>query len=266
MLDREQMPTAFEVDDIAKTILILVVLAIDELAKAAMRPGEIDHIDLHVMFIVVRQGAIGLSEHQILVLADFDARGRAVAIGHSRGRADHRGIEGRNPARSADRHIELHVGHAERDAAETRDIRLVAANAVAPRAGCLDEIVMLAEAELGTLELLAHRSKSIEQRRATCDDEPGVTAQHLRFVGWQVELAPSHIDPHIVVGRHQIRVARESKTHHVEQRRKALVRNGDVDMFEVNGISEIFGGAIECLLHDERVLKLFVSRRRAGAQ
>ena len=36
VLDREQMLTAFEVDDIAKAILILVVLAIDELAKAAM--------------------------------------------------------------------------------------------------------------------------------------------------------------------------------------------------------------------------------------
>src|SRR5215475_6599993 len=83
-----------------------------------------------------------------------------------------------------------------------------------------------------------------------------MATQHLRLVGRQVELAPSHIDPHVVVGRHQIGVARESETDNVEQRRKALIRNGDVDVLEVNGISEIFGGAIECLLHDQRVLKL----------
>jgi hypothetical protein len=83
-----------------------------------------------------------------------------------------------------------------------------------------------------------------------------MAAQHLWLVGRQVELAPSHIDPHVVVGRHQIGVAREPETHNVEQCRKALVWNGDVDVLEVNGIPEVFGGAIECLLHDQRVLKL----------
>jgi len=33
VLDREQMSSTFEVDDVAEAILILVVLAIDELAK-----------------------------------------------------------------------------------------------------------------------------------------------------------------------------------------------------------------------------------------
>src|SRR5438105_12199631 len=83
-----------------------------------------------------------------------------------------------------------------------------------------------------------------------------MATQHLRLVGRQMELAPSHIDPHIVVRGHQIGVARESETHDIEQRRKALVRNGDVDVLKVNGISEVFGGAIECLLHDERVPNL----------
>ena len=121
-----------------------------------MRAREIDNIDLHVMLIVFRQRVVGLTERQILVLAHLHARGRAIAIGHSRGRADHRRIKGRNPARSADRHIELHIGHPERDAAEARNIRLVAADAIAPGASCLDIVVMLGEAELGALELLAH--------------------------------------------------------------------------------------------------------------
>src|SRR3954451_3705565 len=146
------MSSAFEVDDIAEAILILVVLAIDELAQPAMRAGEIDHIDLHVVLIVVRQRAVGLTEHEILVLADLDARGCAVTVGHGRGRANHRGIKGRNPARRADRHVELYIGHPERDAAETRAIRLVAANAIAPWASRLDVVVMLREAELGAFE------------------------------------------------------------------------------------------------------------------
>src|SRR5262245_54643088 len=150
------MPSALDVDDIAEAILILALLAVDELAKAAMRPGEIDHIDLHVMLVVVRQGAVGLTKHEILVLADLDARGRAVAISHGCWRADHCGIKGRNPAHSADRHVELHIRHPEGDAAEARNIRLIAADAVAPRAGRLDVVVMLGEAEPGALELLAH--------------------------------------------------------------------------------------------------------------
>src|SRR5262249_60248405 len=101
------MPSALDVNDIAKAILILVVLAIDELAKAAMRAGEIDHIDLHMVLIVIRQGAVGLAEHEILVLANLHARGCAVAVGYSRRRADHGRIKGGNPARSADRYIEF---------------------------------------------------------------------------------------------------------------------------------------------------------------
>src|SRR5215470_712222 len=98
------MPSAFNIDDIAEAILILVVLAVDELAQPAVRTREIDHVDLYMMLIVVRQGTVSLTEHEILVLADLDACGRAVAIDHRCRRADHRWIKGCNPARSADRH------------------------------------------------------------------------------------------------------------------------------------------------------------------
>src|SRR5262245_7615630 len=87
-----------------------------------------------------------------------------------------------------------------------------------------------------------------------------MAAQHLRLVGRQLELAPSHVDPHVVVGRHQIGVARESETHDVKQRRKTLVWNGDIDVLEVDCIPEVFGGAIKCLLHDQGVLNLHVPK------
>src|SRR5207244_5629334 len=79
VLDREQMPPALDVDDIAESVLILVVLAIDELAEPPVRTGEIDDVDLYVMLVVVWQRPVGLAENEILVPADLDARGGAVA-------------------------------------------------------------------------------------------------------------------------------------------------------------------------------------------
>src|SRR5215510_808705 len=255
VLDREQMPPALDVDDVAESVLILVVLAVDELAEPAVWTGEVDDVDLHVMLIVFRKRPVGLAEDEILVLADLDPSGGAVGIGDGRGRTDHRRVESRDAARGADRHVELDIGHAERDASEARKVGLVAANPVAPWAGRLDVVVMLREGEPGALELLAHRGKPIEQRRAAGDDEAGMAAQDLRLVGRQMELAAPDIDPHVVVRGHQVGVARKAEPRDIEQRGEALVRDGDVHVLEVDGVAEIFSGAIESLLHDWRVPK-----------
>jgi hypothetical protein len=49
----------------------------------------------------------------------------------------------RDAFRGPDRHVELDIGNAERDAPEARGVRLVAAHAVAPRADRLDMVVVL---------------------------------------------------------------------------------------------------------------------------
>ena len=81
--------------------------------------------------------------------------------------------------------------------------------------------------------------------------ERGMPAQHLWRAGRQMKLAAADIHPHVAVGDHQIGVAGEAEAGHVEQGRQPLVGDLDVDMLEMDGIAEVFGGAVEMLLlHD----------------
>ena len=106
----------------------------------------------------------------------------------------------------------------------------------------------LGEVELGVGELRLHRGQPFEQRLAALDDDAGLAAQHLRLAGRQMELAAADVHPHVVVHHHQIRIAGEAKPRAVEQRRDALVGDGDVDVLEVDGVAEVLGGAVEGLL------------------
>ena len=76
-----------------------------------------------------------------------------------------------------------------------------------------------------------------------------MAAQYLRCAGRQMKLAATDIDPHVVVGRHQIGIARQSEAGHVEQRRQTLIRHLNVDMFEMDRVAEVFSGAIEFVMH-----------------
>jgi hypothetical protein len=73
-------------------------------------------------------------------------------------------------------------------------------------------------------------------------------AQHLRRAGRQVKLAAADIHPHVAVGDHQIGVPGQAEAGHVEQRRQPLVGDLDVDVLEMDGVAEVFGGAVEMLL------------------
>src|SRR5205085_223992 len=130
------------IDDVAEAVLVLIVLAADQIAfhEPAVRAGKIGDIDLHVVLVEGRQGPFGLAEDEILVLADPHAGDRAVAVQGSGGSADHLAIEGADARSSPDRNVELDVGNSEPDPAETRGVRLEDAHTVAPRAGRLDEI------------------------------------------------------------------------------------------------------------------------------
>jgi hypothetical protein len=72
-----------------------------------------------------------------------------------------------------------------------------------------------------------------------------MTAQYLCLAARQVKLASADIDPHIGVGHHQIGVAGEPKPGDIKQRGQTLVGHLHVDVFEMDRVAEIFGGAVE---------------------
>src|SRR6202040_3901266 len=166
VLDREQRPVAVEVDDVAEAILIAVVLLAHQvtLAQLAVRAGKIHQIDRHVVIVELRLRAVGLAEQQLLIVPDHDAGSGALAVALDPGRhLDHAAIELGDAVRRADRHVELDVGNAEIERPKARRIGLMAAHAVAPRAGRLDVIVLFGKAEAGSLEPLAHGGEPLDE-------------------------------------------------------------------------------------------------------
>ena len=192
---------------------------------------------------------VGLAELQILVLADLCPCHDTVAIHDGGGNAHDFGIEPADRLSRAARHVEFDIGHAERDAPEPLGVRFKAAQAVAPGANGLDVIVVFAIAERGAFQLGRDRGEPREQRLPSGDHDCGVAAQHLWPAARQMKLAAAGIHPHVAVGDHQIGIAGQPDSGDIEQRGEALVRHLHVDMLEMDGVAEIFCGAIEWLLH-----------------
>jgi hypothetical protein len=144
--------------------------------------------------------------------------------------------------------------------------RVVQADAVAPGTDRLDEVVVLAEAELRLRELALHRAKPLEQGFAVGNHDSGFAAQLLCMPGRQMELAAADIDPHVVVGVHQVGIAREPQPGDIEQRRKPLVRNVDVDMFEMDRVAEVLRRAVIAGLHGHLRVRPDYSTATAGRQ
>ena len=153
------------------------------------------------------------------------------------------------PLRGPEGDVELDIGDAERDAPEPRGVRLVAAHAIAPGTYRLDMVVVLAEGEGGAGQFGGDGGEPLEQGLAAGDDDAGMAAQHLRRAARQMKLAAADIDPHVAVGHHQIGIAGQPETGDIEQGRQPLVGHLDVDVFEMDRVAEIFGGAVEWLLH-----------------
>ena len=127
-------------------------------------------------------------------------------------------------------------------------VRLVAAQAIAPRAGRLDIIVVLGEAEGGAFELLGDRGEAVEQRLAAGDDERRYGRAAPAPGRRQMKLAPADIDPHVGVGHHQIGVAGQPEPRDIEQCRQPLVGDLNVDVLEMDRVAEVLGGAVEIVL------------------
>ena len=109
----------------------------------------------------------------------------------------------------------------------------------------LDMVVTLGEGKARSGKPLAHGGKAIKQCGAAADDDARVAAQNLRLAGRQVELTASCVNPHVAVAHHHGGIAGEPQPGDVEQRRKALVRDADVDVFKVDRVADVFGGAIQ---------------------
>src|SRR6195256_4868303 len=199
--------------------------------------------------VVIRLRPIGLAKLQMLVLAHLHARHGAIAVVELGGHPHDLRIERANAFCGSDRYIELDIGNAERDAAESRGVRLVTAHAIAPWTSRLDIVVVHAERECGTVEFFGDRREPVEQRLTARDDDPGMTPQYLRVATRQMKLAPADIDPHIGVRHHQVWVAGKAEPGDIKQCGQALVGHLYVDVLEVDRVAKIFGGAIELLMH-----------------
>src|SRR5207248_4389628 len=163
------------------------------LLQLAVRAGKIRDVHLHMVAVVIRLWPVGLAELQILILAHFRTRHGVVTAFHLSRDSHHLGIESENGLCGPDRHVELDIGNAERDAPEAPGVWLVAAHAIAPRAGRLDIIVVLFEGEAGALELFGDRREAPEQGIAARDHEAGMAAQYLRLATWQMKLAAADV-------------------------------------------------------------------------
>ncbi len=82
VLDRKKVPAVGGIDDVAKPVLVLVVLLGDQaaLAQPAVRTRKIRDVDLHMVTVVIALRGIGLAKLQILILSHLCARDGCVAV------------------------------------------------------------------------------------------------------------------------------------------------------------------------------------------
>src|SRR5690242_4192796 len=106
------------------------------------------------MAVVSRLRVVGLAENELLIDADRNMRGAALAVLLDGRRHSQRvAVEPRDAVGGARRRLEFDIGYAERDSAETFRVGLITAQPVAPRRYDLDMIVARVEPELRVREL-----------------------------------------------------------------------------------------------------------------
>src|SRR5579885_3249823 len=114
--------------------------------------------------IELRDLLVRLAEDQALAVAGADPRAAPVALFVNRGGGvEDLAIEAGDPVRGPFGHIEFDIGHAETDRAELVGLRLIEAEAIAPRAGRLDILVGAAAIALAALEPRLDRVEALAQ-------------------------------------------------------------------------------------------------------
>ena len=162
--------------------------------------------------------------------------------------ADDLAVKPRDTVGGPHRHVEFDIRDAKRDATEPF-IRRKASDAISPRTPGLDEPFLLDEIEARPFQPFANSSQPPDQRLAIRHHDSGVTAQNLRLIGRQMELAAPDIDPHVGGAGHQVRIARQAESGEVKDSRFLLIGNCHVDVFQRDDVTEVFNGSIESTLH-----------------
>ena len=131
----------------------------------------------------VREELEDLAEHELLVVADGGVRRhRAVGPADCGQRAHDLTIELSDAVRSTNRHVELNIGHAERDRPEPL-VGRVAAEPVAPWASRIDVVIVHRKVELSAVERLAHAFKTQGEPVEVRCHQADAASEHLRLVG-----------------------------------------------------------------------------------
>ena len=251
VLDDEERLARRRIHDRLEPVLDLAALLGDEAELVQLRvwAGEVRDVDRDVMAVVGRLRRRRLAEDQLLSTAELHARGDALGVGRDRGRRAHdRLVEARDPRGAAGRHRELDAGHPERHVAEP-GAGGEAAQPVPPRAGDGHVLVLDRVGELGPGELRLDLGEARDQRVEVGDDEADPPAEHLRCARRQVELLLADVDPHVLGGDHEVRVAREPETLHVERGGDGLVGDLHVDVLEEQDVARVLAAPVKPLGH-----------------
>ena len=107
-------------------------------------------------------------------------------------------------------------------------------------------------AELRACQPILHCGQAHKQCLARRQHNRGMTAQYLGLVGRarrHVDLVATDVDPHVGQLDHYVRIAGQSQSGDVEQRRDLLIRYCRIDMLQRDTVAQVFVGGVELLLH-----------------
>ncbi|MNC87912.1 hypothetical protein D3C83_36860 [compost metagenome] len=121
----------------------------------------------------------------------------------------------------------------------------MAAIAVAPRAGRLDEAVLLLPGKARLRQQRRHFLQPALERSEIGHDDADVPAQHLGAARRHVNLGAADVDPHVLDASHEIGVARQPQSREVKNGGETLVGNGDVHVLEKHDVPEVLAAAVK---------------------
>src|SRR5579885_3188376 len=137
------------------------------------------------MAVVGRNRALRLAKKKFL--ADADGNTRDAASFHCRLRSDYFAVEAGDCLRALRRNVELHVRDSKVDRTEA-PVRLMRANAIAPRANRIDPSIAPLEVKPRAAQPLAGAGKPLLQRIQVRNNQTDDSPQDLGIAARQMEL------------------------------------------------------------------------------
>ena len=251
VLDGVQNLPAVQIDDVLETIFVLPELDGEqtEIDEPAVRAREIADIDLRVMAVIGKRRSTAFHKVEELLFADLNLRLAFAPAGlDGCGRAHHLPVEPCDYVRRAGGHVERNVCKPERHATKATRLWRVHSETVSPRTHHIDAVVGLAELKLRILQMLADTLEPLEQGFLIGDDEAHRAAQDVgELAGRKMKLAHPNIHPHDANASVEIGITRQPQSRDVEMRCNPLIGNVEVDVAEVDDVSQVLSRSIESL-------------------